>query len=577
MHYGFSWDGDYEFKLRQIKNDELDVFFRRLVHSHVDSILRGNNKGDYSNIFIRPVALKPKSEEIIYGLICTGNMEQVKSRLTDFTVIKEKFLKEEKNVSNIPADILPQGKKYLFSQKMLKATVMNDVVYPIYTQGQYIRHFTPGKWWNSLYTWDLGFIAIGLNEINLNKAAECINAYTTPVGNQSAFIHHGSPVPTQFYAFLDLWNKTQSKEMLEYFYPRLKQYYEFMSGRLGTSSTRTLQSNLLKTWDYWNNSGGWDDYPAQVEVHRLKAEATVTPVINTAQQIRIGKIMRMAAEVLGKKDDMNVYDKDINDFSEALQKYSWNDTSGYFSYVIHDKEGHAIGHLKYEDGSDYNMGLDGAYPLIAGICTSVQQSSLIKKIFSEKNMWSPAGISVVDQSAPYYRIDGYWNGSVWMPHQWFVWKTMLDLGKPELAFKIAEKGLNVYSKETNESYYTFEHFLAKSGRGAGWHQFSGLSNPVLSWFAAYYKQGTVTTGFETWISRQSFNKEFSSYTADISFDNATAAHQRSLIVCMNPSFSYSVKFNGKITEVKSPYKGLLQIILPAFNKAGTIEIVAAGK
>lgn len=577
LHYGFSWDADNDFKLRQIKNDELDIFFRRLVHSHVDSVLKGNYKGDYSNVFIRPVELKPKSEKTIYGIICTGDMQKVKNRLNDFTALKEKFLKEEIAASKTSADILPQGKKYLFSQKMLKATVMNDVVYPIYTQRSYIRHFTPGKWWNSLYTWDLGFITIGLNEINVNKAAECLNAYTTPVGSQSTFIHHGSPVPTQFYAFLDLWNKTQSTEALQYFYPRLKQYYEFMSGRLGSSSTRTLKSNLLKTWDYFYNSGGWDDYPAQVEVHRLKAEATVAPIINTAQQIRIAKIMRMAAEVLGKKEDVNIYDKDIKDFSEALQKYSWNDKSGYFSYVVHDKEGQATGHLKYEDGSDYNMGLDGAYPLVAGICTPAQQNGLIKKIFSEKNMWAPSGISVVDQSAPYYKIDGYWNGSVWMPHQWFVWKTMLDLGKPELAFKIAKKGLDVYSKETNESYYTFEHFLAKSGRGAGWHQFSGLSNPVLSWFAAYYKQGTATTGFETWINRQSFNKEFSSYTADISFDNATPAHQRSMLVCMNPSFSYSVTCNGKIVEVKSPYKGLLQIILPASNKAGILEVKRSEK
>lgn len=572
LHYGFSWDGDNDFKLRQIKNDELDIFFRRLVHSHVDSVLKGNYKGDYSNVFIRPVELKPNSEMTIYGILCTGDMQQVKNRLNDFTALKKNILKEEIAASNASATILPQGKKYLFSQKMLKATVMNDVVYPIYTQKSYIRHFTPGKWWNSLYTWDLGFIAIGLNEININKAAECINAYTTPVGSQSAYIHHGSPVPTQFYAFLDLWNKTQSKEMLEYFYPRLKQYYEFMSGRLGSSSTRTLKSNLLKTWDYWYNSGGWDDYPAQVEVHRQKAEATVAPVINTAQQIRIAKIMRMAAEALGKKDDVNVYDKDINDFSEALHKYSWNDTSGYFSYVVHDSDGNAISHLKYKDGADYNMGLDGAYPLVAGICKPAQEKGLIEKIFSEKNMWTPSGICVVDQSAPYYRIDGYWNGSVWMPHQWFIWKTMLDLGRPELAFKIAEKGLDVYSKETDESYYTFEHFLAKSGRGAGWHQFSGLSNPVLSWFASYYKQGTITTGFETWISNQSFNKEFSTYKAVISFDNATAAHRRTMLACLNPAYTYKVTFDGHDVEVASPYPGLLQINLPATNKGGTIEV-----
>ncbi|MDP2060544.1 MAG: trehalase family glycosidase [Flavobacteriaceae bacterium] len=575
-HYGIRWDGDDDFRVRQIKNDELDIFFRRLVHSHVDSILKGNYKGDYSNVFIRPIELLPRSEKTIHGIIATGSLAGVRERLDKFDELKGTIIGREKAVDDSP-EILSEGKKYLFSRNMLKATVLSDIVYPVYTQRDFIRHFTPGKWWNSLYTWDSGFIALGLNEVNPDLAAQVINAYTTPVGNQSAFIHHGSPVPTQFYAFQDLWNKTQSKEALQYFYPRLKQYYEFMVGRLGSSTTNTLQSGLLKTWDYFYNSGGWDDYPAQMEVHRQKAEQTVAPVINTAQQIRLAKIMRMAASALGQKTDIAVYDKDIKNLSVALQKYAWNESSGYFSYVEHDAKGNPAGKLMYRDTLskqeiDFNMGMDGAYPLVAGICTPAQQQGLMEKIFSDKNMWTPAGISVVDQSAPYYKIDGYWNGSVWMPHQWFIWKTMLDLGRPELAFKIANKALEVYSKETNESYYTFEHFLAKSGRGAGWHQFSGLSAPVLSWFSAYYVPGTVTTGFEIWIKSQSFNKEKSTYTADLVFDNATSAHSRSMLMCLNPAYSYKVTFNGKEIQVESPYPGLLQINFPNSNKGGTLII-----
>jgi hypothetical protein len=572
MYYGFSWGGDNDFQFREIKNDELDIFFRRLVHSHVDSVLRGNNKGDYSNVFIRPIELKPQSEKTIFGIICTGTDQVVKNRIQDFNFLKKSNIQSLKTSQISLGKVLPQGEKYMFSQKMLKATVLTDIVYPIYTQRNYIRHFTPGKWWNSLYTWDLGFVALGLNEINVNTAAECINAYTTAVGSQSAFIHHGSPVPVQIYAFLELWNKTQSKDALQYFYPRLKQYYEFMAGRLGSSTTRTQKSNMIKTWDYFYNSGGWDDYPAQVEVHRQKAEQYVAPVINTAQTIRTAKILRMAAEVLSEKEDIAVYDKDIKEFSDALQKYSWNDSSGYFSYVVHDQNDYPSGRLMNENGKDYNMGLDGAYPLIAGICSSTQQIGLIDKLFSEKNMWTPSGISVVDQSAPYYRIDGYWNGSVWMPHQWFMWKTMLDLGKPDLAFKIAKKGLDVYKKETDESYYTFEHFLAKTGKGAGWHQFSGLSNPVLCWFASYYKQGTVTTGFEIWIKSQSFNMAKTSFMADISFDKATAPHRRCILVCLKPSHTYKITFNGKVVASQSPYAGLLQILLPASNEPGKLEI-----
>ena len=82
------------------------------------------------------------------------------------------------------------GKKYEFGNRLLQSALLSNIVYPVRTQGQYIRHFTPGKNWNSLYTWDSGFIALGLIDIDIAKAFECIRAYTTPVGSESAFIHH---------------------------------------------------------------------------------------------------------------------------------------------------------------------------------------------------------------------------------------------------------------------------------------------------------------------------------------------------------------------------------------------------
>lgn len=571
-YYGMCWD-DHLFKIREIENDELDVYFRKMVHNHVDSILRGNGKGHYENVFIRPIEVPAESETTIRCLITHGkDIKDVNAIMENFDALKQ--MKPQ----NIPVaqPILEPGAGYQFSQKMLKAALIGNMVYPIYTQRNYIRHFTPGKWWNSLYTWDSGFIALGLTEVDINKAIECINAYTTAPGSQSAFIHHGSPVPVQAYAYLDLFNKTQSKETAAYLYPRLKQYYSFLSGRLGSSTTGKMKSGLLNTWDYFYNSGGWDDYPAQVGVHRQKLESSVSPVITTAQCIRFAKIMRMAAKATNHPTDIKIYDNDIKKFEQALQNYSWNNASGYFSYVKHDASGMPTGPFKFDDGNDYNMGLDGAYPLIAGICNPEQEKILIDKIFSPTHMWTPNGIGVVDQSAPYYQKDGYWNGSVWMPHQWFIWKTMLDLARPDLAMQIAKKGLDVFKKETDNSYYTFEHFLSANGRGAGWHQFSGLSTPVLSWFNAAYKVGTVTTGFEIWMASSKFNADFSSYTGQLSFDEATPAHNRSMMVCLNSKNAYQVYFNGKLIKASQPYAGLLLITLPVTNKGGKLFIKPQG-
>nr|WP_244437349.1 hypothetical protein [Bacteroides reticulotermitis] len=180
----------------------------------------------------------------------------------------------------------------------------------------------------------------------------------------------------------------------------------------------------------------------------------------------------------------------------------------------------------------------------------------------------------VDQSAPYYRADGYWNGAVWFPHQWMVWKALLDLGEGEKAYQIANTALNTWEKECEESYYTFEHFIISSQRGAGWHQFSGLSSPILNWFAAYYRIGKVTTGFEVWISEEQFTDEYSQYRAKIAFDDSSAPHERTMLVCMKPEKRYQVKFNGQVLKSSSYHPGLLEITLPSTNKPGTIAIVA---
>jgi len=571
-YYGMAWDYPSSF-VREVLDEELDVIFKKYVHEHNYLVFDGDENGHYLNVFMRPVEVGPMSCHTVYAVVCTGSKADVQEQMTHFSQNPSSFTSKEKKADNPFAGDLEQGKPFQFSQNMMRTALQYNCVYPIYTQGEFIRHFTPGKWWNSLYTWDAGFINIGLAEVDIEKSIQFLNTYTTPVGSQSAFIHHGSPVPVQMYAFYDIWNKTQSKVLLNYFYPRLKQYYQFMAGELGSSTTNPFKSNLLKTWDYFYNSGGWDDYPPQKAVRDNHMESTVSPVITTSHIIRAAKILRKAAIETGNKADVKAYDNDIKRFSAALQNIAWDKKSGYFSYMVHDENGNPKEPLRHpESGANFNMGLDGAYPIFSGICTPEQEEILLDKIFSDKHMWTPAGICVVDQQAPYYRIDGYWNGAVWMPHQWFMWKTMLDLGRTDLAWKIAERALNVWKSETDETYFTYEHWFAKTARGAGWHQFGALSAPVLNWYSAYYKPGTVTTGFEVWIDSQSFNADHSKYEATLSFDEATKAHKRSLLVVMNPDFQYEILIDGRKAEAKSRYDGQLEIELPASNKPIKLEI-----
>jgi len=573
VYYGLLWQYDL-FDIREWYDRDLADYFKRMVNEHVQKIFNGEGTGHYTNVFLRPIVLHPKTTKTIYGVVCCGTKDEVEKILNEQNASQNKYNEIYVAAKNYVANMQgnADGEKYKFSIERMNAALNCNVVYPIYTQKEYIRHHTPGRWWDCLYTWDSGFIGMGLLQTDTQRAIENLNAYAQEPGAQSAFIHHGTPLPTQHYLFLELWEKTQSKELLEYFYPRLKQYHEFMAGRLGSSTTKSYKSNILKTWDYFYNSGGWDDLPPQKYNRDNGLESTLAPVVTASQVIRTAKILKMVANYLGKKDDIKDYDNDIKTFTEALQKYSWDKESGYFGYVVHDKDGYPLHILKYEDKVNYDMTFDGAYPLVAGICTDEQKEKILASIESEKHIWSNTGLSAVDQSAPYYNIDGYWNGTVWMAHQWFFWKTMLDLGESDFAFKIAKTALDVWKNEVETSYNCMEHFLIETGRGAGWHEFGGLSSPVLMWYSAYFRPGNFTAGFDTWVENKKFDESLSHFAVDLFADgnnNKTTA----VIVCMNPDYQYDVKWNGKNLEYKILAQGTISINIPIDKiKDGKLEV-----
>lgn len=278
------------------------------------------------------------------------------------------------------------------------------------------------------------------------------------------------------------------------------------------------------------------------------------------------------ASHLGYTKDVKVYDKDIKGLSSAILGSGWDKESGYFGYVMHDESGKPQGIYRHSDGSNFNMGLDGVSPLVAGICPEEIRSVLIDNIFSPEKLWTDSGISTVDQSASYFSVDGYWNGSVWMPHQLVLWKTMLDNNMPDKAHKIAFTALDKWKGECAETYQSFEHFIISSGRGAGWHNFSGLSSPISNWYNSYFKKGTVTTGFDAMAIGGVMSPDYTTYKAAVEFDKDACGRKVTILACMSEDHEYEAHLNGKPVEVTSPYAGMLYLSLPVTAKPARLEI-----
>ncbi|WP_052732374.1 MGH1-like glycoside hydrolase domain-containing protein [Hymenobacter terrenus] len=575
QHYGVAWQHKLSM-LRQFHNDELDVDLPLTVNRHISREFFGNSRGHYTDILLRAVPLQANQTKTLYAVVCEGTPAEIAQSMARFRQEQDYsryFTPYETQLQAMRVN--PAGEKYRFGNQMIRTNTLQNIVYPVYAAGEYIKHFTPGRLWNSLYTWDSGFIGLGMTEIDTVKAAEILNAYTTDATDPNAFVHHGSLVPTQFYVFQELWQRTRSRQLLTYFYPRLRKYYLFYTGQAGSSTTRMAKSGLLRPWDYFYNSGGWDDYPPQRFVHSQKGYTDhVAPVVSTAQAIRIAKIMRQTAAQLGNRADVRRYDQDIATFTQALQRYSWDPASGYFGYVLHAPDGTPSGILRTDKGVNFNMGVDGISPLMAGICTPAQQQQLLSHLFSEKALWTPVGATAVDQSAPYYDAEGYWNGAVWFPHQWFFWKALLDLGEGDRAAQIALTALNAWEKEAELTYNSPEHFSVETGRGTGWQQFSGLSTPILSWFGAYFRPGTLTTGFDTWVQASTFSVDNTQLDATLTL--SAPGTTPTVLVCLKAGPTYRATVNGRSVPCTQAVSGALQLVIPATaSRQAKLKIVAS--
>lgn len=541
--YKIEWQGE-PLMLRTLYTDDVGIMLHRTIHDHVKLERREGrkNEGVYEIVRTNPLYLEPHTRKVLsFAVTSLKNGECAKFQRRDSEIYTVKTNSD--------------GERYAFSHNMMAYSTLLNVVYPIYTRRGYIRHSTPGRIWNCLYTWDSGFIGMGLSTIDFGRAYENLVAYLTPVGDKhSPYIFHGSVVPTQIFLYNELVSKfPNEKKLLADIYPMVMQYYNFFS-KLSDGPEQT-KSGLLKTWHIFYNSGGWDDYPPQKHVRYSTAGASeshsamTTPVITTSLAVLIAKIMKNISEVLGIHSNDALFDRDIERYSRAIEEQLWDDEAGYYSYLEHDKEGNPIGFLRYEDGTNYNMGLDGAYPYIAGISDEYRSKRVLENV--RAGMMTKYGLGVVDTRAPYYTPYGYWNGSVWMPHQWIFAKSLLDKGETEFAVKIFKTALTVWRKEVERTYLCFEHFMSTNGRGAGYHHFSGLSTPVLMFFSALYAPGTVTAGFQTAVESADWNGDKTALKLTTVSNSAGGA----IIICMSEKCDYKFTINGKTVKSKKISKG----------------------
>ncbi len=536
--------------------DMMEQFSGSFAEKHSDD-------GFYHNTVIHTIYIAPGESKTEYAVISFGE--------TTYKTTGEYEEIYKNAVAGLePLGYTKQGEKYAFSNQLLRAAMFQNVVYPLYCHGDYVMHHTPGKRWDSFYTWDSGFIGLDMAMFAPPIADGILDLYLSEKDNPDyAFLLHGSPVPVHLYQYFEMLNHTNDKTALYAYYDRAKLFYDFLAGKINGSTTAKFKSGMTTTFDYFYNCSGMDDLPPQKAMYQQGIQRFCAPVISSSQVIRTAKLLKIVAEQIGRPEDVKAYENDIARLSNALQKWSWDEKCGYFSYVVHDENGAPVGHFLSENGENLNKTMDGIYPIIAGAVTDTQKNRILSHLKNPQEMFTPVGVSAVDQSAGYYVTNGYWNGNVWLSHQWFVWKTMLDLGETDFAWQIAETALEAWKREVEYSYYTFEMFSIVTGRGGWFHNFGGLSAPINLWAAAYFKPGTYQSGFDTFCTSAAFNEAFTEFSGCFkNYGTSTGA----LLVVMQEGHDYRVAVNGVNTGCRARFSGMLEIPLPANTDVLNIQI-----
>ncbi len=543
-----------------------DVTFDDVLESFTETFSRKHSdEGFFHNAIIHTIFVGPGESKVEYAVIS-------KNATKYLTAEEYEEIYRKQKAKAIKFNYNKNGRKYELSNTILASTLLTNTVYPIYKHGENIIHHTPGKRWDCLYTWDSGFIGLGMTGLSDEFAYYILDTYLSEESNPDyAFLHHGSPVPVQMYLYLELLKLNNDKEKLLSLYPRAKLYYDFLAGKIRGSTTAKFKSGLTTTYDYFYSTSGMDDYPAQVHMMNENLRDKAAPALSSAQLIRCAKILKMVALALGKTEDSAEYDKDIKRVGDALNKYSWDEESGYYSYVLHDENYEPTEIFRTKSGENVNKGLDGIYPLIAGVCDENQKKRIIEHLSNPEEMLSPYGISAVDMTAEYFMVNGYWNGHVWFPHQWFIWKTMLDLGETDFAYTIAKLALDIWKREVEYSYYTFEMVNVVTGRGGWFHNFGGLSAPINLWTAAYYKPGTFNTGFDVWVEKQEFIDNNKAFKAEFKYYGNNDKY--TVIIAMNDEKTdYKATLNGKEISYTVRDESAIEIVISGAEKENILII-----
>lgn len=503
---------------------------------------RDSNAGQWGSVDIAPVIVPARSQRTLCFKVVFDAEPANKAAAGKFSA----------------AGVIPPRGPYAEMIAHLRDILLFNVNYPLNLSGFPSPFYVPAKYFPIPYSWDGGFIAVGMSTFVPDIAMQQACYFMADAEYDFPCLFCGSPVPTPLYALWDVYQATQDLSILSRAYAGAKRMYDFYLGRTPGSAVNAAGDGMLSTYAYYYNLG-IDDHPIQrmAEKEQLTSKGLYS-IILMPQMLRIARIMRNIARLLKYEIDAEQYHQDADLLSGIIDNRMWDEKSGLYGWLCRTDGGIKPVIL---DGCAGDRSACAFLPLFAG--QTAHKDRLIRQMMDPSRFLTPFGISSVDMSAPSYSPHGYWNGGVWPVLQWYIWRGLLESGEPVLARQVAESILSTWQNFFEREHYFGEHFMIAPEQMNGAPNFGGLSAVLLPMHAAYFTAYQVTACYDVIVLKKSADYKTDTLSLLLSAPFLSSASYDLLVNMGNGGTRYECIVNGKLYgEFVSDEYGHLSLRLP---------------
>ena len=181
--------------------------------------------------------------------------------------------------------------------------------------------------------------------------------------------------------------------------------------------------------------------------------------------VKEAKSLAAMAEILGKAEDEGKYLEEAEKRTALINKYMWDDETGFYYHV--DKKNHSFSFRAKNDLK--RKEIIAFLALWAGVADKNQAEKLVGHLNNPEEFNRKYGVPSLSADDPYYNPIGYWNGPVWLPWQYLLFRGLIDYGYIREAEDLTERITKNIAFQLKTNHYFWEFYSADDLQ-AGWNK-----------------------------------------------------------------------------------------------------------